>query len=154
MSLVLYSTFKFNPFLCSILLFVDPPVLQDSEGLAVVNETQTINMSCTFFSLPSPDITWSRSIPSMEIMDNEKYTIYTMNIPSDGGVLSLSTLEIMNVVGLDTGSYTCLASNFAHGPSAPVDTSSNTFTVIVQSTYTIFGYIRGWTDGYMFAATH
>ena len=111
-------------------------------------------MSCTFFSLPSPDITWSRSIPSMEIMDNEKYTIYTMNIPSDGGVLSLSTLEIMNVVGLDTGSYTCLASNFAHGPSAPVDTSSNTFPVLVQSTYTIFGYIRGWTDGYMFAATH
>ena len=137
-----YSTFKFNSFLCFILLSVDPPVLRDSEGLAVVNETQTINMNCTFFSLPSPNITWSRSgfflIPSMQIMDNEKYTIYTTNIPSDGGVLSLSTLEIMNVDGLDTGSYTCLASNFAHGPSAPVDTSSNTFSVLVQSTYTIF----------------
>ena len=98
-------------------------------------------MSCTFFSLPSPDITWSRSgfsIPFMQITDNEKYTIYTTNISSDGGVLSLSTLEIMNVDGLDTGSYTCLASNFAHGPFAPVDMSSNTFPVIVQSTYTVF----------------
>lgn len=106
-------------------------------ALPVVNESQDINMSCIVFGLPEPQVTWSRfdsSNISATATSGSKFAIHVIkSYPVAGGVMVHSTLQINSVNGTDTGNYTCISKNYAHGHNFPADVDEETFHVLVQS---------------------
>ena len=106
-------------------------------ALPVVNESQTVNMTCSVFGLPMPSVNWSR-FDSNDLnavaINTSRFAVYvTSSIAEGGGVTVNSTLEVTNVDGADTGNYTCTCENNAHGANLPADVDSETFSVLVQS---------------------
>ena len=113
---------------------IDPPVLQKAIAESVINQSQTVNMTCVYFGLPTPRVNWSRfdynDLSNME----PKFIVYTSSVnASDGGVYTRSTLQVDNVNETDTGNYTCTGVNQAHGAMATPDITTHTFEVLVQS---------------------
>ena len=113
---------------------IDPPVLKKAIGESVINQSQTVNMTCVYFGLPTPHVNWSRfdynDLSNME----SKFIVYTTSVnASIGGVYTTSTLQVVDVNEADTSNYTCTGVNQAHGPMATADITTHTFEVLVQS---------------------
>lgn len=102
-------------------------------ALNVVNQTQTVNMTCVFFGLPPPLVNWTR-YDNVDLVGSAKFNIFSSEIQQvDGGVLVYSTLQIVDVNEGDTGTYMCTAFNQAHGPMANINVTNHNFSVVVQS---------------------
>ena len=100
---------------------------------SVVNETENITLSCRFSGLPPTQVNWSR-FDNTDLMNDKKFSISQSNITlPEGGAETTLCLSITSVDGSDTGSYTCTAYNFAHGPSEAPDVNATTFNLLVQS---------------------
>ena len=106
-------------------------------ALPIVNESQTVNMTCSVFGLPKPSVNWSRfdftDLNTVAINSSQFAVYVTSHVVDGGGVMVNSTLEVTDVDGGDTGNYTCTCENNAHGINLPADVDSETFHVLVQS---------------------
>ena len=111
----------------------EPPLLYDVNKLGIVNQSQNINMTCRFLSLPPSNITWSRS-DSTDLSNSNKFmTFIDYEMRPEGGMISSSTLQVLDVGEGDTGNYSCTARNRAGGPSELLNITTKSFHVQVQS---------------------
>ena len=113
---------------------IDPPVLKEAIVESVINQSQTVNMTCVYFGLPTPHVNWSRfdynDLSNME----PKFIVYTSSVnASMGGVYTTSTLQVADVNETDTSNYTCTGVNQAHGAMTTADITTHSFEVLVQS---------------------
>ena len=75
------------------------------------NQSDTVQLSCTFSGQPVPQVTWSRSQNNVdeEELDNRTNKITVTSSSNDTTVVS--TLKINDVQKTDEGNYICNASN-------------------------------------------
>ena len=100
----------------------------------VVNETQNVNLTCSVFGFPTPNVTWSRfDLPAIPA-GSPKFVTYTSSSPVlTGGMEAQSILQINAVNGSDTGNYTCTGVNQPLGPEKPTDVDNAVLYLLVQS---------------------
>ena len=75
------------------------------------NQSDTVQLSCTFSGQPVPQVTWSRSQNNAdkEELDNRTNKITVTSSSNDTTVVS--TLKINDIQKTDEGKYICNASN-------------------------------------------
>ncbi|KAK3751110.1 hypothetical protein QZH41_016237, partial [Actinostola sp. cb2023] len=84
---------RINKVLC-LFIFVDPPTIDHHSSInQIINETDSLSLTCTADGYPEPTITWTKS-PG------------TITQPNIGNVYT-----IVSVNRSDTGTYKCTASN-------------------------------------------
>ena len=129
--------------LLSIIFHTGSPYLTTTSGLTViVNQSQSLSITCTFLARPLPNIVWTSqtmapSSPPTTLQDNDKYNIIESSVIQIDSVslLATSILEIVDLGSSDSLDYTCTATNTPHGPSTPSVSSSSVQSVIVQSNW-------------------
>lgn len=127
----------------SITFHTGSPYLTTTSDLTVVvNQSQSLNITCTFLARPLPNIIWTSQIkapssPSTILQDNDKYNIIESSVIQIDGVslLTTSILEIVDLGSSDSLDYICTATNTPRGPSTPAVSSNSVQSVIVQSNW-------------------
>ena len=119
-------------------LYLSPtvvPVIQNvfpepDQANYTVNETETVTFECLATGIPAPTITW---LSDEMVLNNSRVTIRMRNVvsynrSSDGQTVwrVTRTLELVNTVDADSGTYTCIATNSA-------GSAEEQFELIVQS---------------------
>ena len=88
---------------------------------AVVLSPEMAIFYCEAFGVLAPNITWRMDGETLE-SDLENITIL---IGSTGDTIMNSTLQLLNTLPIDTGTYTCVATNAAGSDTASAELTVN-----------------------------
>ena len=105
---------------------VAPNTTADSPKMVTINETESVNISCTSTGLPTPGIQWTVGGVATRFEQVDTVTEVVGSTP--GSVTSV--LQIVSAVPRDIGTYTCTGSNFVDG--VQVGNSSDSIVVMVN----------------------
>ena len=107
-------------------------IITDSNNDAVVNETDTVQFSCTANGLPEPSFVWS-TLHDIDINDRSDVKIANTTSSESGSVSVRSVLTFDTIKETDATRYTCTASNRPGGDGGHLVSVSASFNVTVQS---------------------
>ena len=127
---MLYVSIAAAVFSCADPPNVISPVLLDS----ILNESDSLELSCVFTGIPPPEVVWTFTVGSISSV----IAANTANISSTGLSDSQlpavqSTLFIPNIVKSNEGQYTCLGINNVTNLIDAVNTTSANITVQGES---------------------
>ena len=92
-------------------LYLDPADLLISDGLEIVTETDSLNLTCEFQGIPLPNVRWLRYIVANEIEELENSSrINIYEIPNQPN-RALSILIINEIKRAETGIHSCVRDN-------------------------------------------
>ena len=87
----------------------------------MVLSPETAIFYCEASGVLTPNITWRMN---GETVESESKDI-TILIDSTGGIITNSTLQILNTLAIHTGTYTCVATNAAGSDTASAELAVN-----------------------------
>ena len=105
---------------------VAPNTTVDGPTMVTINETETVNISCTSTGLPTPGIQWT--VGGVATRFEQVNTAVEAVGSTPGSVTSV--LQIVSALPNDIGIYTCTGSNSVDG--VQVGNSSDSIVVMVN----------------------
>ena len=116
--------------LSNYFLFADPANILSKFNDTIENATNTLNLSCTFEGIPTPQIHWYITPDSTEEEHKLRQSgriIINYEVDEDGN--SLSELIINDLRKSDEGSYKCMGSNGVQNLIGAVDSFEEFVTI-------------------------
>ena len=107
---------------------VAPNTTADGPRMVTINETESVNISCTSTGLPTPGIQWT--VGGVATRYEQVNTTVEAVGSTPGSVTSV--LQIVSALPNDIGTYTCTGSSSVDG--VLVGDSSDSIVVVVQVT--------------------
>ena len=110
-SIFLHNYYIYYCIIVNIILYLDPADLLISNGLEIVAETDSLNLTCIFRGIPLPNVRWLRYFVADEIEELENSSrINILEVPNHPNH-TVSILVINEIKREDTGIYSCVGDN-------------------------------------------